>query len=286
MLPARRLSGDVRSRGVRPPRRTLSVLLPLALAACAAAAPPPAEAPGAELLLLGEQHDAAEQHAIEARTVGRLADEGRLAALALEMAEDGRSTAGLPRDAGEAEARAALAWNDAGWPWADYGPVVMAAVRRGVPAVGANLPRAAQAAAMRDATLDTAIDGDWHARLREDVREGHCGLLPESQLPGMTRVQIARDRAMATTLAELAARAGPGRVVLLVAGSNHVDATRGVPRHLAALAPSLRVRTVHLAAGAAAGEPTSGFDETWPTPAVQGRADPCEGLKRRLAPVS
>ena len=162
----------------------------------------------------------------------------------------------------------------------------MAAVRRGVPAVGANLPRAAQAAAMRDATLDAAIDGDWHARLREDVREGHCGLLPESQLPGMTRVQIARDRAMATTLAELAARAGPGRVVLLVAGSNHVDATRGVPRHLAALAPSLRVRTVHLAAGAAAGEPTSGFDETWPTPAVQGRADPCEGLKRRLAPVS
>ena len=82
MLPARRLSGDVRSRGVRPARRTLSVLLPLALAACAAAAPPPAEAPGAELLLLGGVVLLAEQHAIEARTVGRLADEGRLAALA------------------------------------------------------------------------------------------------------------------------------------------------------------------------------------------------------------
>ena len=268
------------------PRRVLTALLACVLAACASAAPPPAEDPGAELLLLGEEHDASEHHAIEARTVARLADEGRLAALALEMAERGRSTAGLPRDAGEAEARAALAWNDAGWPWADYGPVVMAAVRRGVPAVGANLPRSAQSAAMRDASLDAAVDGDWYARLREDVREGHCGLLPESQLPGMTRVQIARDRAMASTLAELAAHAGPGRAVLLVAGSAHVDATRGVPRHLAALAPSLRVRTVHLAAGAGAGEPTPGFDETWPTPAVQRRTDPCEGLERRLAPAS
>lgn len=286
MRPVRRPCGNTRPRAARPPRRRLSALLALVLAACAAAAPSWPEGSGAELLLLGEQHDAAEQHAIEARTVERLADEGRLAALALEMAERGRSTAGLARDAGEAEARAALAWNDAGWPWADYGPVVMAAVRRGVPAVGANLPRAAQAAAMRDAALDAVVDADWRARLREDVREGHCGLLPESQLPGMARVQIARDRAMAATLAELATRAGAGRVVLLVAGSNHVDATRGVPRHLAALAPALRVRAVHLAAGAAAGEPTPGFDETWPTPAVQGRADPCEGLARRLAPGS
>ena len=175
MLPARRLSGDVRSRGVRPPRRTLSVLLPLALAACAAAAPPPAEAPGAELLLLGEQHDAAEQHAIEARTVGRLADEGRLAALALEMAEDGRSTAGLPRDAGEAEARAALAWNDAGWPWADYGPVVMAAVRRGRLAPTAGTPRRRRQCATRRSTpRSTATGTPACARTSARATAGCC----------------------------------------------------------------------------------------------------------------
>ena len=97
MRPARRLSAEARLRGARPPRWPLSALLALVLAPCAAAAPPPAAGPGVELLLLGEQHDAAEQHAIEARTVERLSDEGRLAALALEMAEDGRSTAGVAR---------------------------------------------------------------------------------------------------------------------------------------------------------------------------------------------
>jgi uncharacterized iron-regulated protein len=178
--------------------------------------------------------------------------------------------------------RAALAWNERGWPWAHYGPAVMAAQRHGVPVVGANLPRAEQAQAMCDAGLDGTLDAAVRERLREDVRDGHCGLLPESQLPGMVRVQIARDRAMAATLAALAE---PGRVVLLVAGGGHVDATRGVPLHLRRLAPALRVRTVRLAAGAAAGEATPGFDETWPTAAPPARGDPCEGLARRLTPA-
>lgn len=282
------------ARNTRPRRGAviaLMALLALALGGTAGAGPADrtatgpagkAAGPDVDLLLLGEEHDVPEHHALEAQTVERLAGTGRLAALALEMAERGRSTADLPRDADAARVRAALAWNERGWPWAHYGPAVMAAQRHGVPVVGANLPRAEQAQAMRDASLDDALDAAVRERLREDVREGHCGLLPEAQLPGMVRVQIARDRAMAATLVALAA---PGRVVLLIAGAGHVDATRGVPLHLQRLAPALGVRTVRLAAGAAAGEATPGFDETWPTPAPPGRGDPCEGLARRLTPA-
>ena len=43
----------------------------------------------ADALLLGEQHDAAEHQAIERETVEALAARGRLAALAIEMAEEG-----------------------------------------------------------------------------------------------------------------------------------------------------------------------------------------------------
>lgn len=238
--------------------------------------------PSAQLLLLGEQHDAAEHQRVSAQVVTRLAAQRRLAALALEMADRGRSTAGLPTDASEAQVREALAWDDRGWPWAAYGPIAMAAVRAGVPVVGANLPRSDTRNAMRDAALDARVPDEVRARLAVDVREGHCQLLPESQLPGMTRVQIARDASMAETLQSLAQ---PGRVVVLVAGQNHVDASRGVPQHLRRQAPSLTLRTVMLAAGGAGAEGrVSGYDEAWATPPVPP-VDHCAGLAEKLGPA-
>ena len=55
--------------------------------------------------------------------------------------------------------------HDADWPWADYGPVVMAAVRAGVPVAGANLPRAQTRTAMQDSTLDARLPAPrWPSR--------------------------------------------------------------------------------------------------------------------------
>lgn len=249
-----------------------------ALGGGALQAAPPADAswPQADLLLLGEQHDARAHQRLSERVAAELARQGRLAALALEMAERGRHTAGLARDADEPAVRAALDWHEAGWPWAAYGPIAMAAVRAGVAVHGANLPRAAMRDAMGDAALDAAVPAPVYRRLRDDVRDGHCGLLPDERLPAMTRIQIARDRAMAETLRGLAR---PGGVVLLVAGVNHVDATRGVPLHL--IGSGLALRGVRLGAGAAMDEQTPGFDETWATPPLPAK-DHCAELKRQL----
>jgi uncharacterized iron-regulated protein len=256
----------------------------LALAAMAAAGASPLDSlpagwPSAELLLLGEQHDAAEHQQLSAAVVRRLAAQGRLAAVAMEMAEQGRSTAGLTREASEVRVREALAWDERGWPWPAYGPIVMAAVRAGVPVVGANLPRKAMKNSMGDATLDSRVSEEVRRTLLADVRDSHCGLLPESQLRPMTRIQISRDLAMADTLRALAV---PDRVVLLVAGAYHVDAGRGVPQHLAG--GTLRLRTVHLAAGAERGDRLPGFDETWPTPATAPK-DHCAELAKQMAPA-
>ena len=107
-----------------PPRpsRASRFLAPLVaaalLAGCAALS---AEAPvarrvaallPADALLLGEQHDAPEHHALERETVQALAERGQLAALALEMAEEGRSSARLPVTATDAQVQTALGWND------------------------------------------------------------------------------------------------------------------------------------------------------------------------------
>jgi len=207
-----------------PIRPLVAVLL---LAGCASLPHPHAPA---EALLIGEQHDAPSHPALQEERVRQLAAAGRLRALALEMAERGTTTAGLPRNAGEAQVRQALRWaDDNGWPWERYAPAVMAAARAGIPVVGANLPRAQMRQAMQEPGLDGLLPGPALQAQQQAIRSGHCDMLPESQIAPMTRVQIARDRAMAQTLASLA---GPGGTVVLIAGAGHVQPDVGVPRHL------------------------------------------------------
>ena len=272
------------------PAAALSLAL-LGAAGCATPAPLGADGQArlatllpTDVLLLGEQHDAPAHQQLQRQAVQWLAARGALAALALEMAEQGRSTAGLPRDASEADVQHALAWRDAGWPWKTYRLVVMAAVRAGVPVLGANLPAARQREAMRDAALDARLPPAALAEQQQRVRDGHCGLLPESQIGPMTRVQIARDIAMADTVR--AARQ-PGRTVLLVAGNGHVHRALGVPLHLP---PDLTTKVLSAQSGQAQAAidsevtdtlpaHTSGADLLWPTPPVPPR-DYCAELRR------
>ncbi|MGC4366963.1 ChaN family lipoprotein [Hydrogenophaga sp. R2] len=256
-----------------------SLFLIASLAACATRAPAAPEAMldrllPAQALLLGEQHDAPEHQALQKAAVEHLARQGRLAAVVMEMADQGRQTDGLPRDATEARVREALGWtDDTGWPWPTYGPVVMAAVRAGVPVAGGNLPRSSMRAAMQDSSLDGVLDTAGLEQQKTGIREGHCGLLPESQIAPMTRIQLARDKAMAATLQQ---RARPGMTVLLIAGNGHVRQDIGVPRHLPA---GFDHRVLVAQAGqAGAGLPA---DAVWPTPALPPQ-DHCAELRQRF----
>jgi uncharacterized iron-regulated protein len=226
----------------------------------------------ADALLLGEQHDAPEHQVIERETVEALAGTGRLSALLIEMVEAGSSTSHLSPDATEAQVQTALRWNDSTWPWGAYGPAVMAAVRAGVPVVGANLPRGRMKDAMADASLDARLTAEARTAQQEAVRGGHCGLLPESQIVPMTRVQIARDREMARTIVQSLV---PGKTVLLISGSGHANKSIGVPLHLPA---DMSVKSVQMQAGGPRG--TDGaFDAAWPTPPVPEK-DYCAELRR------
>lgn len=236
-------------------------------------------------MLLGEQHDAPEHHRIQTELVTWLTARGRLGALVLEMAELGRSTQGLPVAASEAEVQTALTWADAAWPWANYRGAVMAAVRAGVPVIGANLSRTELRAAMNNSPLDAALGTAALSVQDERMRSGHCGMLPESQIRPMTRVQIARDQAMAQALqAALAAdrqaaqntsQQTADRSVLLLAGHGHVDKTVGIPQHM-----TVPLRVVRMQAGGEmsptlASDPSA--DLVWLTPALPP-TDYCAGL--------
>ena len=254
----------------------------LALAGCAAPLPQePAAWPTrlqqvlpADVLLLGEQHDATEHQRLQREAVQWLAARGALAAVVVEMAEQGGSTAGLARDATEAQAQAALRWQDKAWPWANYGPVVMAAVAAGVPVLGGNLPRSQMRTAMGQAQWDAHLPAPALQRQYAEIRDGHCGLLPEAQISPMARIQIARDASMAQTATSALQ---PGKTVLLIAGSGHVWRSLGVPTHLGAQV------TAKVVVARAGGEPAAAHadaDLLAPTSALPPR-DACAELREQ-----
>ena len=228
----------------------------------------------ADVLLLGEQHDAVAHQRVQQGLVAILAGRGQLAALALEMADSGTSTAGLPSDASPEQVRVSLKWDDTAWPWTAYGPVVMSAQRAGVPVLGANLPRGDMRASMADSQLDLHLPAPAFKAQQQLIRQGHCDLLPEGQITPMTRIQIARDRRMADTLAKAVQ---PGKVVMLISGSVHADKQLGVPQHLPA---GLQVKSVRLLAGGKS-LPGESFDSVWTTEALPDK-DYCAGLREQF----
>ena len=234
-----------------------------------------AHAEAAELLIFGEVHDQPDQQRQVAEEVRRLAADGRLAAVVLEMVEVPHGSAGLPRDASELQVQQALQWR--GWPWEPYAAVVMSAVRAGVPVRGGNLPREQMRAAMADAGLDAAVPPRVRELFAQEVRDGHCGLLPEAQVPGMVRIQIARDRSLAATASQASRNAAAQQTVLLLAGAQHASRDRGIPLHLAQTDPHLPVQVVmfgELSARLAADERRGAR--------LTPQADHCEGLRRSL----
>ena len=236
----------------------------------------------ADVILLGEQHDAPEHQHIHQQVIEHLAVRGQLGAVALEMADAGRSTATLKSNSTQRQVQDALGWNLKNWPWLAYGPAVMAAVKASVPVLGANLPASQLGEAMADSRLDQQLPGPALKAQQRQIRLGHCGLLPESRISPMTRIQVARDISMARTIAQAAL---PGKVVLLLAGSGHVDRLLGVPQHL----PSeMKLQAVQLRAGLARTEPDArldaedqiAFDAVWLTPALPER-DYCKDVLQK-----
>lgn len=218
----------------------------------------------ADALLLGEQHDAPEHQQLHRSVIVALTTQGTLASVAIEMAEQDHSTAHLERQATESEVRNALQWNEGQWPWDAYAPAIMATVHAGIPVIGANLPRTQIATAMRNTQLDSMLAEPARATLQQFVRQGHCDTLPESQIAPMTRIQIARDIAMANTVT---AALQSGKTVILLAGSVHANRTLGVAQHIKS---TVQVRTLLFQAESPAqtGPDPANFDQVWQTRAM------------------
>ena len=243
-------------------------------------------------VLLGEKHDNPDHHRLQAWTLGAMVTAGRRPAVAFEMlrAEQAEALAKFlatsPPDA--AGLGDAVDWRRGGWPaWSLYAPIADVAIRARLPVVAANLSDAATAALRRGGVsalepalvtrlaLDRPVPDDVRQRLLAEIRDGHCGQLPERAIESFVTVQRARDAHMA-----LAMREGGGDGAVLIAGAIHARRDIGVPRAL----PDGEVASVafvEVTAGVTSPPAGVPFDYVWLTPRVDDR-DPCEKFRPSL----
>ncbi|MBN7823061.1 ChaN family lipoprotein, partial [Bowmanella yangjiangensis] len=141
----------------------------------------------ASRVVVGEQHDNPDHHALQLWLSRELEARRPQGSVLLEMLNPSQQTR---VDQVRAETRAgrppldairALAWQPR-WDWAMYGALVRYQLRQPYPLLAANLDREE---IMRIYQQRPALQGQASTaaavqqRLQRDIRESHCGLLPE-----------------------------------------------------------------------------------------------------------
>jgi uncharacterized iron-regulated protein len=192
----------------------------------------------ASRVLVGEQHDNPDHHALQLWLLQVLTDRRPQGSLLLEMIKPDQQAA-IDRVRADITATStfppdlpsALDWQK-GWDWALYGPIIRYAIVQPYPLLAANL-NTPEVQAIYHHTPATEPGPSSAPRVRErlldQIRASHCGLQPEDQLPAMLAIQQQRDRRMAQSLVAAPAPA------LLFAGSYHVRKDLGIPLHMAEL---------------------------------------------------
>ncbi|MCU0657871.1 MAG: ChaN family lipoprotein [Polyangiaceae bacterium] len=245
-----------------------------------------------DFVLLGEKHDHPDHHRLQALVLSSLVP--RKPTVVFEMIDLDQQQPldaflqAHPRD--HEALGSALSWEQRGWPaWPLYQPIAAAALGAGLPLRAGNISPAQARAVVKNGLASLGEDRvlEWGlkepmeatswASLQQEMKDAHCGHLPDRILPGMADAQRARDAAMAH---QLLAAGGPA---VLIAGAGHTRSDRGVPLYLRARRPGVRTLSVafrEVQAGQREPDPQdSVHDLLWFTPRLDD-SDPCAAFRK------
>ena len=246
---------------------------------------------GHRIVLLGEVHDNAEQHALRAAALRQWLVQGARPAFAFEQFDRERQPdierARRERPA-DTDYLIAQAKGSGDWRWEAYRPFVALALEYDLPIIAANLSRAEAMqvakdgwsalfdAATRDALRLDALPTDFRRKHEDAIAIGHCNLLPADALPALARAQIARDIVMGRSI-----RPYVDRGVVLLAGNGHVRRDIGIPFWLPADAArgAISIGVLERDDGSVPGS-AADFDAYVITERAE-RTDPCKELAKR-----
>ncbi len=270
--------------------------------------PLPKQTLTADYILLGEVHDNAAGHALRFSWLQQLTTQRKVSIAmeqldvfnqaALDSAITSWKSAHQQPDANQARSIAEEAKFDfKGWKWPLYEPVFTWALAQSIPLAAANLSRSELGQIMSGERSAPHEPSAWSNEQREallnEVRVGHCNLMPEHLLPSMVNAQRARDYEMAQTLVALHQRThGP---VVLLAGNGHLRNDLAVPVWIHQMDPHAAVVSVAVLESESQSsnqtsptvaqnhdaEPQNAFDVVAYVP-EEPRPDPCEALRQRL----
>jgi uncharacterized iron-regulated protein len=198
----------------------------------------------ARLIMLGENHDNAAHHRLQAWIIQNANLAGQLSVV-MEQIDVSKSQV-LENFLNQSDPNPialgeALDWANSGWPdWELYLPIATAAINKQakiLPAlptraetrrVGMEGFKALDPDRLAGLRLDRSLPATESQALREEIVEAHCDLLPTAMLPAMQAVQRFRDAYMA----EVMLQAGAEGSAILISGNGHVNKARGVPWYL------------------------------------------------------
>lgn len=260
----------------------LMLLLSIGGAVPARAQPP--DLRSRPLVLLGEVHDHAEQHALRVQAFRALLASGARPALLMEQFDRERQgdldrlrMAGAAPTADQVIAAAQAA--NGGWTWSFYRPFIQLAIEHGLPIVAVNVSRAEArqvvAQGLAATGFDAAVPDDIEAAQAQAIEASHCGMVDSAMARRMATAQVARDQAMARAVERHAARG-----VVLLAGNGHVRRDIGVPRWLS---PALRAQVLAVGMLEEGDRSVAAYDQAIVTP-PQPRADPCAAMRAPSRP--
>jgi uncharacterized iron-regulated protein len=244
---------------------------------------------GKRVVVLGEVHDNAAQHALRLAALQLAVARGARPAIAFEQF-DREHQAAIDRARrerpGDADYLIAQGKGAPSWRWEYYKPFVALALAHDLPIVAADLSRSDAMAigrrgtvALADAQLREWIDArtlpdSFVKSIEADVTRGHCDLLPKEAVPAIARAQIARDATLAYSLLP---HVDAG--VVLLTGNGHARNDVGVPFWLGDKGRADRI-SIGLLETDGSGEdnvPAQRFDAYVLTPPAP-REDPCLAL--------
>ncbi len=284
---------------------------------------PPWTPPMADFVLLGEVHDNPVHHWLRGLWAAERAKEAmRRPAAVFEQFEPNRQPVitRLLADRGTANGTAAplpsgaalsditrnfleqVGWARSGWPAASiYLPLFSQILASRLPIVAGNAPRAQVRAVARQGLsvltdpererlqLATLLPKALAASLAGELKDSHCGVLPDRVVPNMAAAQIYRDAHMAAAMIEAARHHGSA---MLFAGNGHIRRDRGVPWHVQRRAPGTSIIAVALIEVRDGVADPSAYVPRDPAgnPAVDYivltlravRPDPCEQMRRHM----
>ncbi len=243
-------------------------------------------------VLLGEIHDNADHHALQAEIIEALAEQKRRPRVVMEMLEKAPPTLIDSQNAIERKDSSHTShvidnfrrwWTKSGWPdFEIYAPIFTKTLASGLRLATSNMQGTSSTTI--ETLLTTAALSRLHEEaLNEELEISHCGVLPDNVIPKIAVAQRKRDIKLA--LAMRAAHATGGDGTVLIAGSGHARKDRGVPHYLEHFGESsatinFREVTEGKTEPLDLIEPGEA-DYIWFTPRRK-REDPCIALRKRF----